>query len=229
VINVYLNLDTSNTNFAKIILVLYLVLEPKKGERAVIKRDPQLILIIGPMKSGKSATLFRFFGPLGFSNIPWIAYMPSLNIRDNTIWSRMGSSGGIMLDQKKVKKVDMLECALDTNYKVIGIDEVHMFDPNQAEIIKKLLEQEKDVIVAGLDMDYRGIVYEIITKLMMLGPDEIIINQAVCDVCKEWNAHFTQILHKGKPVLEGLPSIIPDDKSGEYEYQARCRKHFIKK
>jgi thymidine kinase len=137
--------------------------------------------------------------------------------------------GGIRFDQSKVNKVDTLDCALETKDKVIGIDEIHMFDPNQAEVIKRLLAQGKDVIAAGLDMDYRGVVYEIITRLIMLGPDEIIIHQAVCDVCKQWNAHFTQILHNGVPVLEGLPSIIPDDKTHEYEYQSRCREHFFRK
>lgn len=192
----------------------------------MIKDGPQLILIIGPMKSGKSGDLFSFFGPLGFSNIPWTAYMPSRNTRDNTIWSRMGR-GGIKFDQSKVQKVDSLECALETKDRVIGVDEVHMFDPNQADIVKKLLAQGKDVVAAGLDMDYRGVVYEIVTRLMMLGPDEIIVHQAVCDVCKQWNAHFTQILHNGIPVLEGLPSIIPDDKTHEYDYQSRCREHFV--
>lgn len=194
----------------------------------MIKDGPQLILIIGPMKSGKSGDLFSFFGPLGFSDTPWTAYMPSRNTRDNTIWSRMGR-GGIRFDQSKVNKVDALDCALKTKDKVIGIDEIHMFDPSQAEVIGKLLAQGKDVVAAGLDMDYRGVVYEIITRLIMIGPDEIIIHQAVCDVCKQWNAHFTQILHKGIPVLEGLPSIIPDDKTHEYDYQARCRYHFVRK
>ena len=194
----------------------------------MIKDGPQLILIIGPMKSGKSGDLFSFFGPLGFSNVPWTAYMPSRNTRDNTIWSRMGR-GGIRFDQSKVYKVDTLDVSLETNDKVIGIDEIHMFDPNQAEIIGKLLAQGKDVVAAGLDMDYRGVVYNIITRLIMIGPDEIIIHQAVCDVCKQWNAHFTQILHNGIPVLEGLPSIIPDDKTHEYDYQSRCREHFVRK
>ena len=194
----------------------------------MIKDGPQLILIIGPMKSGKSGDLFSFFGPLGLSNVPWTAYMPSRNTRDNTIWSRMGR-GGIRFDQSKVYKVDTLDISLETNDKVIGIDEIHMFDPNQAEIIGKLLAQGKDVVAAGLDMDYRGVVYDIITRLIMIGPDEIIIHQAVCDVCKQWNAHFTQILHNGIPVLEGLPSIIPDDKTHEYDYQSRCREHFVRK
>jgi thymidine kinase len=197
-------------------------------EESVIKDGPQLILLIGPMKSGKSGALFSYFGPLGFSDISWTAYMPSRNTRDNTIWSRMGK-GGIKFDQSKVNKVETLEDALKSKDRVIGIDEIHMFEPSQAKIIGELLLQGKDVIAAGLDMDYRGVVYEIITKLMMLGPDEIISHQAVCDVCKQWNAHFTQILHNGIPVLEGLPSIIPDDKTHEYEYQSRCREHFVKK
>ena len=194
----------------------------------MIKEGAQLILLLGPMKSGKSGALFSYFGPLGVSVVPWMAYMPARNTRDETIWSRVGK-GGIKFDRSKVQKVDSLECALETSDKVVGIDEIHMFHPDQADIIRMILSQGKDVIAAGLDMDYRGVVYEIITRLMALGPDEVNKFQAVCDVCGQWNAHFTQILHDGIPVLEGLPSIIPDDKTHEYKYQARCREHFVRK
>jgi thymidine kinase len=192
------------------------------------KSSGELILIVGPMKSGKSWDLISRVDPLFYSDIPWSAFMPAANTRDKTIWSRLGKTG-IQISPAKVRKVESLECALKEDDEVIAIDEVHMFSPDQSKFFDKLLKQGRQIIAAGLDMDYRGIVYEIIIGLLSLGPSEVKCHAAVCDVCRKPNARFTQILYNDQPVLEGLPSVIPDDKSHQYKYQARCRTHFARK
>jgi thymidine kinase len=42
------------------------------------------------------------------------------------------------------------------NSDVVGIDEAQFFDEHLTEVVTKLANQGKRVIVAGLDMDYRG-------------------------------------------------------------------------
>ena len=81
----------------------------------------ELTLILGPMKSGKSFDLISHFAPLKYTNIPFALYQSAKNVRDAEIWSR----NGISLEAKKVHDLSetLASCA-----KVIGIDEVHMFE-----------------------------------------------------------------------------------------------------
>ena len=189
-----------------------------------IQKTGELTLILGPMASAKSLMMYTYFAPLAHTNIPHRLFIPKKNTRDTEeVWSRAGVS-------IKCVKINFLDVALSRGYEVIGIDEVHMFDPNQNHIIKMILLQGTNVVAAGLDMDYRGVMYEIIRHLLEMGPARVDYRKAVCHFCKKPEASFTQILDKlGRPVVEGLPSVIPDDKTHNYQYRSACLKHFVKK
>lgn len=179
----------------------------------------ELILILGPMKSGKSFDLISYFMPLRYTTIPFSLYQSSKNVRDENVWSR----NGVSLQAKKV--VDLSE-TLEKNLEVVGIDEIHMFSEKDAEIIGELLKKGKKVIAAGLDTDYRGKIFPVIKKLIELGPKEIRYKRAVCENCKKPDAVYTQIYNGEIPVLEGLPPVVPED--GTFCYKPLCRVCFAK-
>lgn len=176
-------------------------------------------LILGPMKSGKSLELIARVAPYEFANQQVLYVQPEANVRDTGISSRLGIN-------TKAISVTSLE-DISTPFDVIGIDEANMFDPKDAEVIEKWLTQGRSVFISGLDLDYRGKMPPIILKLLELKPETIITKIAVCDICKQYRAQFTQIVHEGEPILSGLPLITPED--GTYTYQARCRECFVKK
>ncbi len=178
-----------------------------------------LILILGPMKSGKSFEMISYFAPLKFSNIPFVIFQPEANVRDGALCSR----NGVSLDAIKVGN---LKPALDGSWQMVGVDEIHMFNPNDFNIIDTLLKRGIKVIVSGLDMDYRGEMFEIVKKLFQLGPKEVKYKRAVCEICKKPEAIFTQVFNLGIPIIKGMPSIIPED--GTYEYKPVCRNCFKK-
>ena len=178
------------------------------------------ILILGPMKSGKSFELISYFMPFRYTNISFRLYQSSKNVKSENIWSR----NGIAIE---AKKTDDLSEALEKNFKVVGIDEVHMFDEKNVEIVNKLLKRKTKVIASGLDLDYRGRMFPVIQKLIELGPKEIKYKRAVCESCKNPEAIYTQIYKDSKVVLEGLSPIVPDD--GNYIYKPLCRNCFTRK
>lgn len=180
----------------------------------------ELILILGPMKSGKSFELISCFMPLQYTNIPFGLYQSSKNVRNENIWSR----NGVTIE---AKKVDDLSETLKKNLKVVGIDEIHMFGEKNIEVIEELLKKGIKVIASGLDTDYRGEIFPAIKRLLELGPKEIRYKRAVCEICKKPDAVYTQIYNDSEPVLEGLPSVVPDDAT--YNYKPVCRNCFIKK
>lgn len=177
-----------------------------------------LTLIVGPMKSGKSLELLARMAPYEYTDKKILYIQPLINTRENKIRSRSGL-GADTIQVKSLKD-------LDQPFDVIGIDEINMLSEEDAEVVNGWLKQRKQVIACGLDLDYRGKMFPIVSRMLELKPEKIISKKAVCDVCKKYQAYFTQILKDGEPLLEGLPIITVDD--GRYEYEARCRYCFQK-
>jgi thymidine kinase len=93
-----------------------------------------LTLILGPMKSGKSFDLISHFAPLEYTDIPFGLFQSARHVRDATIRSRTGAG-------LAAEKLSSLAPLLDRDYQVVGIDEVHMFAPEEAEIVATLLRR----------------------------------------------------------------------------------------
>jgi thymidine kinase len=170
------------------------------------------------MKSGKSLELIARVAPYEFADQKVLYVQPHANTRDAGIRSRLG------INTNAVSVASLSE--ITEPFDVVGIDEIHMFDPKDASVIEDWIKQGKAVFVSGLDLDYRAKMPPIVARLMEIKPDVIISKIAVCDICKKYQAQFSQIVHNGEPVLAGLPLITPED--GTYEYQARCRDCFVR-
>ena len=112
-----------------------------------------LTLILGPMKSGKSFNLISHFAPLKYTDIPFALYQSDRNVRDTHIASR----NGLALEARKIKSLNDIS---DNEAVVIGIDELHMFDPDQLDVLVSLLHKGVKVVAAGLDLDYKGKMFE---------------------------------------------------------------------
>ncbi len=177
-----------------------------------------LHLTVGPMKSGKSLELIKIFSPLVHSDMKWVVLQPRLHDREAQVSSRAGAS----IQTTKVDRLDVDDLA---DYEVVGIDEVHMFSQDELRSLNALLAKGVTVFAVGLDMDYRGKLIESTVALMELGPTSVQCLVAVCDVCRSYDARFSQVLQRGKVITEGLPSILPED--GTYTYEARCRQCFV--
>jgi thymidine kinase len=106
----------------------------------------------------------------------------------------------------------------DTN--VIAIDEVQFFDWTVAELCEKLANEGRRVILAGLDMDFRGEPFGPMPLLMAQaeGVDKL---QAICMVCGS-PASRTQRLINGRPAHYNDPVIMV---GASEVYEARCREH----
>jgi thymidine kinase len=176
-----------------------------------------LTLIVGPMKSGKSLELIARVAPYEFAGKKVVYIQPERDVRGEGVISRLG------LRTKALRVKSLSE--VPNSFDVIGIDEVHMFKSADMGRVAQWLAKGKQVFASGLDMDYRGRLILALQRLLELKPDEIITKKSVCEVCRNYNAQYTQVLSNGKPVLAGLPPVIPDN--GTYAYEARCRRCFV--
>ena len=98
---------------------------------------------------------------------------------------------------------------------VVGLDEVQFFDDSIVEVTNLLANQGKRVIIAGLDMDFKGIPFGPMPKLMAIA-EYVTKVHAVCVQCGAVAHYSYRIVDKEETVLLGETET----------YQARCRACF---
>lgn len=179
-----------------------------------------LVLILGPMKSAKSAELLARTEPFKVAGKKVVYLKPHIDRRNNGVESRLGAQA----DALTVKSLSEAPRA-----DVYAVDEYHMFPGDSYKTITQWLDNGSNVVISSLDTTYDGSAFPSIIGLMCLKPDEIILKTAVCEVCLDMNspAKYTQILDTktNEPLTGGLPEDLTED--GRYNYEARCRKCFV--
>lgn len=101
--------------------------------------------------------------------------------------------------------------------QVIGIDEAQFFSIELVEVCNKMADEGKRVVVAGLDMDYRGIPFEPIPQLLAVA-EYISKTLAICVVCGSPADRTQRKIQSAERVIVGAAD----------SYEARCRKcHYI--
>ena len=177
-------------------------------------------VICGCMFAGKTEELIKRIKVLQYAKKNVVAIKPTIDKRysDDMIASHAGS----LIKCVCVEPQDLASIAKYINDKsvdVVVIEEVQFFDEGIIEIVEKLANSKKRVIVAGLDTDFRGEPFKIMASL--LAKAEFITKlPAVCCVCGA-PATKTQRLINNKPAKYDDPIILV----GAAEcYEARCRK-----
>lgn len=102
-------------------------------------------------------------------------------------------------------------------FDTVFIDEAQFFEKSLTKAINGLVEKEVDVVVGGLDKDFRGEPFPTVESLSVIA-DDVVHLEAICTVCKK-PAFFSQRLVESDDVI-----LI----GGKDMYQPRCQEHFIK-
>ncbi len=176
-----------------------------------------LEVVCGPMFSGKSEELIRRLRRAKIAKQRVVVFKPALDTRYAT--ERIVSHNGMALDAYATDNPqDILTHAIQHGTDVVGIDEVQFFPSGIISVICQLVALGKQVIVGGLDLDFRGVPFGAMPTLLAIA-DEITKLQAICTKCG-CDAHFTQRLVNGKPAKFNDPIILV---GAQETYQASCR------
>ena len=110
-------------------------------------------VICGSMFSGKTEELIKRLKKVELNGLKYIVFRPKLDSRnpENKIISHAKSeiSASIVSSAEEILK-------LSKEYSVIGIDEAQFFDAEIVQVCNDLANRGIRVIVAGLDMDFKG-------------------------------------------------------------------------
>jgi thymidine kinase len=105
---------------------------------------------------------------------------------------------------------------LDDNTRVVGIDEAQFFDDSIVDVAQKLANRGIQVIVAGLDLDYRGRPFGPMPLLLAIAEDVTKLS-AICVVCGAPASRTQKIT--GPEVDATSPVAV----GAKEMYEARCR------
>ncbi len=175
-------------------------------------------LVCGSMFSGKTEELIRRLKRAEIARQKVQVFKPALDDRYGV--KTLSSHSGNHFEAIVVQNAANIETLLGEDIDVVAIDEVQFFDWTIAELCDSLANQGIRVILAGLDMDFRGEPFGPI-PLLMAQAEAVDKLQAICMVCGA-PASRTQRLIDGRPANYDDPVIMV---GASEVYEARCRRH----
>ncbi len=168
-------------------------------------------VVTGPMFSGKSEELIRLLRRAAIARQRIQVFKPATDDRysDRDVVSH--SRQRIPCEVVEKAK-DILE-RVDPRTDVVGVDEGQFFDDELAAVCSHLANLGKRVIVAGLDMDYRGVPFGPMPHLLAMA-EHVEKITAICTRCGASAAYTQRLVQGDEQVVVGAAGV----------YEARCRR-----
>ena len=177
-------------------------------------RRGRIEVICGSMFSGKTEELIRRMKRAKFAKQKIEIFKPAIDTRyseedvvshdSNTITSTpLDSSASILL--------------LSSDIDVVGIDEAQFFDMGLIDVCNQLANNGVRVIIAGLDMDFRGEPFGPMPGLMAIA-DDVTKVHAICVKCGALAYVSHRLVNEDKRVLLGEKA----------QYEPLCRECYRK-
>jgi thymidine kinase len=173
----------------------------------------QIEVICGSMFSGKSEELIRRLRRARIARQRLQVFTPAVDTRSSE--RQIESHSEQRLEAEVVASShEVLQNVYDRT-EVVGIDEVQFFDPGIVEVVDKLANMGKRVIVAGLDQDYLGRPFDPMPPIMAIA-EYVTKTLAVCMRCGAPANRSQRLVAADSRVLVGAREA----------YEARCRRCF---
>jgi thymidine kinase len=166
-------------------------------------------VVCGSMFSGKTEELLRRINRVRIAKLSYKVFKPKQDTRYDE--KAVVSHNANQIESIPVKKsADIL--LLSGHAQVVGIDEAQFFDDKLPDVCNELANRGIRVIIAGLDMDFKGRPFGPMPALMAIA-ESVTKVHAVCVRC-------------GNPALYSYRLVPGKNKIllGEKEsYEPRCR------
>ncbi len=174
------------------------------------QRSGWIEIVTGCMFSGKSEELIRRLRRAQIANQSIVCFKPKQDDRydaEQVVSHNLNAQESIAVAQS----ADLID-HIDKHNSVIGIDEGQFFDMGLVDIAQKLALKGKRIIVAGLDLDYRGIPFGPMPHLMAVA-EYVTKVHAICPHCGNLATHSYRLTAETDTVVIGEKD----------KYEPRCR------
>lgn len=177
-------------------------------------RPGRIEVVCGSMFSGKTEELIRRMRRAKFAKQKVEIFKP-------TIDTRYSEEDVVSHDHNVIRSTPIDTSSalllLASDIDVVGIDEAQFLDKGLVEVCNELANRGVRVIVAGLDMDYKGVPFGPIPGLLAIA-DEVTKVHAICVKCGALAYVSHRLVHNDKRVLLGEVN----------EYEPLCRECYQK-
>ncbi|MBR3841023.1 MAG: thymidine kinase [Erysipelotrichales bacterium] len=173
-------------------------------------------VISGCMFAGKTEELIRRINVLAYGKQNIMVFKPCIDNRYSE--EEVVSHNGRKIKSIPIQNAEEIMKYVDDTTDVIAIDEVQFFDEKIMNVCEILALQGKRVMVAGLDMDFRGEPFGVMPELITRA-EFVTKLTAVCVKCGS-PATRTQRLVNGEPANYNDPIVLV---GASESYEPRCR------
>jgi len=173
-------------------------------------------VICGSMFSGKTEELIRRLRRAQIAKQEIQVFKPAMDNRYAK--GEVTSHNGVQIEATPVENTAQIRTLLEPDTTVVAVDEAQFFDSDVVSFCEELADKGLRVIVAGLDMDFRGEPFGPMPRLLAEA-EQVDKLQAICVKCGG-PASRTQRLINGQPAAYDDPIIMV---GASEVYEARCR------
>lgn len=169
-------------------------------------------MVCGSMFSGKTEELIRRVNRARIAKVNVEIFSPVADTRYDK--SALVSHNLNSIPSKAVSKAAEI-LPLAAHIQVVGIDEAQFFDDALPDVVQTLANSGVRVIVAGLDMDFKGRPFGTMPQIMAMA-DSVTKLHAVCVKCGQQAMYSYRLVPNESQIMLGEKE----------SYEARCRNCF---
>ena len=180
------------------------------------RRPGRIEIVCGSMFSGKTEELIRRMKRAKFAKQKVEIFKPAMD-------TRYSEEDVVSHDQNVIHSTPVESSAalhllaMADEIDVVGIDEAQFFDMGLVDVCNQLANSGVRVIIAGLDMDFKGVPFGPIPALCAIA-DEVTKVHAICVRCGALAYVSHRLVHNNNRVLLGEKE----------EYEPLCRECYRK-
>ena len=177
-------------------------------------RPGRIEVICGSMFSGKTEELIRRLRRAKFARQKVEIFKPAIDVR-------YSEEDVVSHDQNHILSTPIDSSAsillLSSDIDVVGIDEAQFLDPGLPDVCNELANRGVRVIIAGLDMDFRGIPFGPMPALCAIA-DDVTKVHAICVKC----GNLAYVSHR--TIADNRRVLLGETQ----EYEPLCRECYQK-
>ena len=177
-------------------------------------RPGRIEVVCGSMFSGKTEELIRRLRRAQFAKQKVEIFKPAIDVR-------YSEEDVVSHDQSHIQSTPIDSSAsillLSSDCDVVGIDEAQFFDKGLPDVCNELANNGVRVIIAGLDMDYKGVPFGPMPALCAIA-DDVTKVHAICVRC----GNLAYVSHR---TVESSQRVLLGETQ---EYEPLCRECYKK-
>lgn len=193
---------------------LYFCIIMTESTMGEMQRFGRIEVVCGSMFSGKTEELIRRMKRAVFAHQKVMIFKPAIDTRydvENVVSHDRNSIQSTAVE----KAITILEQATDID--VVGIDEAQFLDDGLVDVCNQLANRGVRVIIAGLDMDFKGVPFGPIPALCAIA-DDVTKVHAICVKC----GNLAYLSHR---IVSGDKRVMLGEQT---EYEPLCRECYQK-